>query len=302
MKFSFAIRAMAIVAVWVLAPGFPSAQNAPPSAAPPAGSASPAPTATPSPAASAPSPAPTVVQTTPVSSGGKSANTNNNDDRWTAKDVATILAGLGGLCGAAVAAFAIRSNGQSSRATTIQKANEAELESLQSKLDGFYGPYLQLSSTNALIATDLKSRQREGAAMRVLLVLLDPDWRQNFTQGDVSLIEEILAIDGELLDLIQKESGLVSSAVQPYLWRAASHFRIMKLAADKKLDNDPSRYAHYVYPKQLDKVLDLEIGRIRDRIELIRSQPMVLHPPAPELAIPAELKLDAWSAAPAAKA
>lgn len=76
----------------------------------------------------------------------------------------------------------------------------------------------------------------------------------------------------------------------------------MKLAADSKLDSDPPRYAHYVHPKQLDKVVDLEIGRIRDRIEKIRSQPMVLHPPAPELAIPAELKLDPWSAPAAGNA
>jgi hypothetical protein len=196
--------------------------------------------------------------------------------------------------GALVAAFAIRSNGNSSRATTIQKANETELESLESKLDNFYGPYLQLSSTNRLIATDLKSRQLSAGEMRILLLLLDPAWKQNFMPGDIAFVEEILSIDAKLLELIQERSGLVSSAVQPYLWRAASHFRIMKLASDGKLESDPARYAHYVYPQQLDEILELEIKRIHDRINLIRSDPMVLHPPAPELAVPDRLKLSGW--------
>lgn len=240
-------------------------------------------------APTAPPPPPVAaVQAAPPSAG------SSGDGGWTAKDITTILAGLGALCGAGVAAFAIRSNGRSSRATTIQKANENELESLQSKLDDFYGPYLQLSNTNYLIASDLKSRQPAGAEMRILLLLLDPNWRDQFNKGDATLIEEILSIDAKLLDLIQEKSGLVSSVVQPYLWRAASHFRIMKLAAEGKLDNDPQRYEHYVYPKQLDKVIDLEIDRIHGRIDRIRKDPMVLHPPAPDLNIPAHLMLVDW--------
>lgn len=172
MNFGFGIRPLAIVAVSVFALGVASAQNAPPSGPTAAGSASPATATTPSPTAPVP-PAPATT-TPPAPAGGRSANANSNDDQWTTKDITTILAGLGallgGLCGSIVAAFAIRSNGNSSRQTTIQKANEAELEALQSKLDNFYGPYLQLSNTNALIASDLKSRQREGAAMRVLLI------------------------------------------------------------------------------------------------------------------------------------
>ena len=42
-----------------------------------------------------------------------------------------LIAGFGGMFGALVAAFAIRSNGNSSRATTVQKANETELKFLQ---------------------------------------------------------------------------------------------------------------------------------------------------------------------------
>lgn len=223
---------------------------------------------------------------------------SKDDGKWTGKDWAALLGGLGGLFGSAVAAIAIVSNGRTSRGTTIQKANEAELESLQSKLDNFYGPYLQLSSTNRLIATDLKQHRAGGADMRVLLMLLDPKWKDGFSPGEVALIEEILAIDAKLLELIQEKSGLVSATVQPYLSRAAGHFRIMKLASEGKLDNDTDRYAHYVYPRQLAEVIDLEIARIHGRIDLIGSQPMTLHPPAANLPIPDRLKLTDWPASP----
>lgn len=127
---------------------------------------------------------------------------------------------------------------------------------------------------------------------------MTPKWKDSFSPGEVSLIEEILSIDAKLLELIQEKSGLVSDTVQPYLWRAASHFRIMKLAADGKLDNDPDRYAHYVYPRQLDDIVDMEIARIHRRIDLIRDQPMTLHPPAANLSIPDRLKLSDWLASP----
>ncbi len=216
------------------------------------------------------------------------------DTGWSSKDVAALLSGIAGFLGAGVAALAIWSNGRTTRATTIQKANEAELAALDAKLDKFYGPYLQLSSTNRLIATELKSRQPEPEKMRILLILLDPEWRSKLSKGDAALVDEIVSIDEALLKLIQETSGLTSSSVQPYLWRAASHFRMMVLARKSKLDNDPQRYASYVYPRELDEVLDLETDRIHGRMETIRRAPMQLHPPPPELVIPERLKLTPW--------
>jgi len=216
------------------------------------------------------------------------------DEGWSGKDVAALLSGIAGFLGAGVAALAIWSNGRTTRATTIQKANEAELAALDAKLDKFYGPYLQLSGTNRLIATELKSRQAEPEKMRILLILLDPEWRNKLSKGDSALVDEIVSIDEALLKLIQEASGLTSSSVQPYLGRAASHFRMMMLAHKAKLDNDPQRYASYVYPRQLDEVLELETDRIHGRMETIRRAPMQLHPPAPELIIPEHLKLTPW--------
>jgi hypothetical protein len=50
--------------------------------------------------------------------------------------------------------------------------------------------------------------------MRILLIMLK--WKEGFSKGDIAQINEIVSIDESLLKLIQDESGLTSSAVQPY--------------------------------------------------------------------------------------
>ncbi|MGY3135356.1 hypothetical protein ACVWZM_006038 [Bradyrhizobium sp. USDA 4501] len=279
------------------APQAPKAPSSPSTKVEPPKAPAIAPVAAPTPAAAASNP---TVSPSPSGDPGRNVvvqyacSPPKDGGGWTAKDLAPLLTGLAGLAGAFVAAIAIIFNSRTSRATNVQKANEAELESLQEKLDSFYGPYQQLSNTNQLIATDLKARHAAGAEMRILLLLVDPKWEDQFTPGEVTLVKEILSIDEKLLGLIQDRSGLVSEQVQPYLWRAASHFRIMLLAAGHKLDDDRDRYAHYVYPRQLDEIIELEIKRIRDRIALIRAEPLVLHPPAQELTIPERLALPDW--------
>jgi hypothetical protein len=245
-------------------------------------SAQPQPAATPAPAA----PGQTVCCPPPSS------------DVWTAKDYATIIgslfAGTAGVLAFFVGLGAIWSNLRSTRNNNNQKTNEGELKSIDEKLDGFYGSYLQLSNTNKLIADELKQRHRDVPDMRILLLLLDPRWRDRLTNGDATLVDEIIDIDRSLLALIQENAGMVDAAVQPYLYRAAAHFRMMIRAHEGKLDNGPERYRAYVYPRQLDRVMQLEVDRLKARTRLLRSRPMKLHPPMAPLAIPAELALGEW--------
>ena len=55
------------------------------------------------------------------------------------------------------------------------------------------------------------------------------------------------------------------------------------------------RFNEYVYPRQLDKVLVLEIERLRRRVEQLREKPGGSPPPREALVIPPEHVLPKWS-------
>src|SRR5690606_29918636 len=130
-------------------------------------------------------------------------------------------------------------------ATLAQTINEAEVKQLQEKLDTFYGPYIQLSESNRLLIEELRSRQARPEQFRTLVELIKPDWRTRFDRSDQIIIEEIVRNDTRLRKLIHDKSGLVDASVVPYLARASAHFRIVKLAFDGKLANDPQRFDRY---------------------------------------------------------
>lgn len=182
--------------------------------------------------------------------------------------------------------------------SVVQRTNESEIAFLQEKLDKFYGPYLQLSETNKLLANEFRTRQPEGDEFRTLTALLNPKQRKRLesSKNDWTIVSEIVRIDRALDRMIQKNAGLVDSEVQKYLARVSTHFRIIRLAYANKLCGDPNGHfsKYYVYTRQVDRVLELEIKRLQDRCKLLREQLTAPHPPLAPLDIPADLALDAW--------
>jgi hypothetical protein len=61
--------------------------------------------------------------------------------------------------------------------------------------------------------------------------------------------------------------------------------------------NHPKRFEAYVYPKQLDEVLRLEIRRLTDRSERLRSNSTESTAAMPPLEIPGQLQLPPWTRA-----
>ena len=183
----------------------------------------------------------------------------------------------------------------SNRRSTIQKSNEDEQATIQLKLNTFYGPYLQISNTNELLARELRSHQPVN--FRTLLLMLDPGWRTTLTKTDQAIVDEIIRNDAALDTLLREKAGLVDNAVQPYLWRASAHFRIIQLAHEGKLDADGmgrERFDLYVYPRQLDSVLKLEVKRLQDRSAHLQRWSTRQAPPLQPLVIDASLVLPAW--------
>lgn len=223
---------------------------------------------------------------------------------WSAKDVLPPTVTLvGTILTIGVAIYTLRTNARNtqeslrhtaesvrnSRESMIQEVNEAEMKELERKLDGFYGPYLHLSETNATLAHELKARQNQlGKNFRTLLALLDPEEKAALSENDKAIIAEIVSIDGALQELIEEKAGLLDDEVQRYLWRADAHFRIIRLAHEGKLSGEPNRFVHYVYPLAVDNVLREEVKRLRARHEKLRRAPTTEHEPIARLVIPKE--------------
>gem|GEM_PF-5586489 len=178
-----------------------------------------------------------------------------------------------------------------------QKANEIELAELRSRLEGFYGPYQQLSEENRLLAEEFRSRQSD-SDIRTLLKLLDPDWFPQLSKSDQTIVEEIIRNGRVLRDLIRTKSGLADPAALPYLARPGTHFTLLTLAKEGALTNSPDRFAIYTYPHQLDGVLRAETERLKARVNILRSAPARAHGPLEPLILPEALALPPWPKSP----
>ncbi len=185
---------------------------------------------------------------------------------------------------------------RTSEASNWQKANEAEFGELREKVEGFFGPYIQLSEFNLLLARDLKSRQSDPDDFRLLTALFDEGWRAGLSAGDAEIVHQIRDNGERLEGLIMDKAGLVDALVLPYLTRASAHFRIFRLAYDRELGTDPAPFERYVYPRALDAVLDLEERRLNTRMTALRAAPTKEPAPrSPPSGLPA---LEPWIAAP----
>jgi hypothetical protein len=175
-----------------------------------------------------------------------------------------------------------------------QKANETELKEIQAKLDGFYGPFLQLSSMNGLMAQELRDRQPDKETYRLLRRVFNKQWLESLSAGDKTIVREICNNALLLESFIKDKAAMVDAKVLPYLSRASAHFRILHLAYNGQLGTDATNFLRYVYPQQLDKVLELEVQRLQRRSDLLRAHPGDSPGLLEPLNIPQELELPEW--------
>jgi hypothetical protein len=210
--------------------------------------------------------------------------------------IALVTAGLSGLAALGGALVGYKSNQASARAAIVQKTNELEIDALDRRLSEFVGPFMQLSEENRLLAEELKSRHG-GAGLRTLTALLTPGWKAGLTVGEARLLEVVVANGVELRRLLmERGAAMVSPALLPFFSRASTHFRLLDLAYKGGLDADPARYSAYVYPRELDGIMEAERGRLEARRELLRREPHHSHDRMADLVVPAALPAAAAAA------
>jgi hypothetical protein len=217
-------------------------------------------------------------------------------NKWTSRDIAYLISPLISLIGVGLIVYFTRKNAISEQ---WLKINEAEANYIQEKLDKFYGPFLLESEANLLMANDMRSRQPDPRTFRLLAMLFNPDWRDTLSEGDQALVAEICDTGERLANLIKENAGLVDPAILPYIARALTHFRTLKLAYDGKLGNDSAPYLHYIYPKALDPVIEAEVARLQDRLLTLKQNPTKPHGDLAPLDLSSH-QLDAWPNPPRA--
>ncbi|MCK1593340.1 hypothetical protein [Bradyrhizobium sp. 164] len=224
-------------------------------------------------------------------------------DVWTAKDYATVISPLGSaavgivalIVSAVMTTKTLRVSQLNNEATIWQKANELEVKEIQDKLDRFYGPYSQMSGTNALLSRDLRSRQQDSSTFLLIEKLFDKSWLESLPTDQKALVGELVTNAGNMRKFILDNAKMADAKIQPYLSRVCAHYRILELAHAGQLGTDPKPYvSKYVFPIQIEKVLALEVARLESRKQHLRSQPSKQPPMIGELLIPEDLKLPEW--------
>lgn len=180
---------------------------------------------------------------------------------------------------------------RNTQAAINQRSNELEIATIEDRLLEFFGPFMQLSEENKRLAGLLRNRQTD-RDFRTLKALLNPAWRTAASQTDLNLVRQIVANGVKLRTLIRESAGPVSWVLMPYLSRASAHFTILELAHEGQLTEQTDDFVDYVYPRQLDKVLELECDRLVKRRDTLRADLSTRHAAAPDLTIPHEFVLD----------
>jgi hypothetical protein len=107
------------------------------------------------------------------------------------------------------------------------------------------------------------------------------------------LVVELVANASDIRTFI-RDHGAVNEKLIPYLARAAVHYRVLELAYQGALGDDPLPWRPYVYPRVVDQVLQLEMDRLKRRADLVRAHPGKAPPLPEEFLIPATLALQPW--------
>jgi hypothetical protein len=187
---------------------------------------------------------------------------------WTPKDIAYLITAIVALGGLWLSHRTIRQT----RALTIQQmqrnADEAVAKSLEEKLEKFYGPLIQLRNTSRLLYKIFTARQKDSENFSTLISLLAGT---EFKGNDGILLDEIIRIGEETEQLILKSSGLVDANLQPLLGRATTHYRVLRLAHEKKLTGEAALFSAHRFPLELDVAIMVKVVEIENKIRRFRT-------------------------------
>jgi hypothetical protein len=147
-----------------------------------------------------------------------------------------------------------------------ENIKKEERDELIKVLDEFYGPYQQLLETSKQLSDKLRSGKPEN--WRTLVFLLEGNTLEG---NDKFLFDEIMLVTDQLEELRVEHGRLVDDQIlRVLLAKANVHFRILKSAYGKNITHEIERFSDYVYPRELNGIIDAKILEIQNRIKTLK--------------------------------
>lgn len=143
-------------------------------------------------------------------------------------------------------------------------------EEIINKLNSFYGPLRELRTESVILyrrfALKLQEELRKkNMRFRTLRFLLDGG---RFESQDHELLNQILAINDNILSLIERQCGVVDSPeLQTLLGKLGAHIRVLRLASEGKLTGPSELFEDIVFPLAVDGAIESATLRLQDKLK-----------------------------------
>lgn len=184
---------------------------------------------------------------------------DENSTDWT-----TIISSVGAII---VGVLALWFSHKQTKIALKAKQQDEERAQIRKKLDELYGPLLQLRMKSNLLYQKFSENFRASDQnFSTLIYLLNG---HVFTGNDDVLLKEIIEIGKRTENLIHDKAGLIddTNLRTVILPRATTHFLVLRLAYQRALVGDISKYRSLTFPKDLDTLLENRKKTLEDRLD-----------------------------------
>lgn len=142
-----------------------------------------------------------------------------------------------------------------------------ERQEIYKKLNDFYGPLIQLRQKSNLLYQQFSKEYR----------VIDPNFATltyllnggKFDGNDKVLLEEILELGKKCETLIHSKAGLIddSDLRNNIIPRATTHYLILRLAYNSKLQGEAEKFKDLTFPRNMDELLEKRKKTLELRLE-----------------------------------
>ncbi len=155
----------------------------------------------------------------------------------------------------------------------------SEAKAAQEKIEKFYGPFNALLEESRVIYEHFAINEKEkskqsGSYFRTLPYLIKINSHENteFDEHDKQLLSQIIGISDSIVKLIETNSGFVDNPeLHTLLGKLIAHYRILKCAADGKLNKNDSNLDDIVFPLEINGALENEIRKLKKTINFHKT-------------------------------